>query len=122
MNVELLLKVKQAILEEPRRFDMAEWSSEDVYGKAKIPNCGTTCCMSGWATAIYNRDNGARFGYPDGEDVLDISSEQGDRLFFLSQWPSPFHIAYKKAMRNRDNHGMAQAAADRIDYFIETGL
>lgn len=43
----LLTKVKEAIMEEPKRLEMADWA-----GRRKTthgPVCGTTACIAGWA-------------------------------------------------------------------------
>lgn len=47
MNTELLLKVKSAILAEPRKFTMSQWA-----GKDEDSPCGTSACIAGHAVAI----------------------------------------------------------------------
>src|SRR5438105_274495 len=48
MNKDLLLKVKEAILAEPIRFNMGSWVSiTDVWAP-----CGTTACIAGFAVVF----------------------------------------------------------------------
>jgi len=122
MNVELLEKVKQHILEEPRRLVMGRVKLEGEPGttpkpnslmpiyaagntyesKQKFPDCGTMACIMGWARIldpVAARDGG--FG----------------RLCDASTWPKRFRNRYAKA---KTPIMRAKIAAARIDHFIKT--
>lgn len=124
MNVELLLKVKAAILEEPKAFDMIDW-----FRQSSAAPCGTTACIAGWAVVInegcrrpgqvpsWLRGDTCQYS---GEVALEIDDEQAMGLFYIGAWPRLFAERYKEARSLLDYAGMAKAAADRIDHFITT--
>jgi len=56
MNVDLLLKVRAAILEEPKRIDMEAWSETKKNSCRELPKCGAVACISGWACVLDVRD------------------------------------------------------------------
>ncbi len=127
MNVELLLEVKKAILEEPLRIDMDTWANQDL----AVP-CGTVGCIYGWGQALqtglrgvdlwnYIRDTvidcaGSRVG--PSENPFEITNEQASRLYFWEKWP----LEYKNRLKVlfEQTPGYAQVVADRIDHFIAT--
>jgi hypothetical protein len=141
MNVELLLKVKETILTEPRKFIMGDWAINiegwrktrpgDVpleLPDAEYPPCGTVACISGWATIIsrYGGDPNKLFEErgvsnpwleEDGQEALDLSDREALRLFFESNWPTQFSDRWETARTQQER---AQVAADRIDFFIAT--
>lgn len=120
MNTKLLLKVKAAILAEPREFDMRLFFNRNADSQ-----CGTSACIAGHAVAI-----GEGLGLPEAQrksgyfvetiaaKLLDIGSQGADILFYCAAWPSSFGRAYVKAQG--DPHERAQVAAKRIDWFIKT--
>ena len=103
MNVELLEKVKQHILENPESLDMHRWS------------CETTACISGWAVRLSEREN---VSMVDGEIPLGLDDDEACRLFYLSGWPSRLRRRYDNAKTPRTR---SKVAAQRIDHFIKTG-
>lgn len=123
MNTELLLKVRDAILAEPLKFDMRDWLAQ-----SENSPCGTTACIAGWAASIHlgheklsetarlfnSNDSDDEF-FP--EEYLDIGPFEQDILFYKSNWPEPFRSQYLTAKNAADR---ARAAADRIDHFIAT--
>ncbi len=118
MNVELLLKVKEAILEEPSRIDMADWVKADD----TVP-CGTVGCIQGWGVALQTGLRGwdlvAYFYNPEAyDDAFDLTPGQQNRLFYEHEWP----YAYWDKLRSyrRQTPEYAQVVADRIDHFIAT--
>lgn len=136
MNTELLLKVKEQILREPRQFDMFTWFS---YSET-IPNCHTTACIAGWAITLgktkpnpleaakeirYNFAVTNMHAWGESRDkvyevalpLLDITEEQAMRLFGEEDWPTNFYEDYSKATTPR---ARAEVAARRIDHFIAT--
>lgn len=118
MNTKLLLKVKAAILAEPRSFIMADWSTQDPESP-----CGTSACIGGWATALSR--NPAKPNLHDshmsqGPDLMELSPDGENKLCYKGMWPQPFKDSYEKAEYAEDRNAMAKAAADRIDHFIAT--
>jgi hypothetical protein len=146
MNIELLQRVKQHILDEPRRLNMGTWVSTvrktvpaftGVYGRgeADLPPCGTVACVAGWAVLL-SRFNGKPEEYaafirerntlsPDGltssigQEELGLSPSQMETLFYVGRWPERFRVAHEQAEEAADYQAMAQITADRIDYLIE---
>lgn len=135
MNVELLEKVKQHILEEPKRFFMEDFILEAPAGSAvklddvtrTMPSCGTAACIAGWAVILSHGGalpSGTRLGcFTEACNLLGFKldkfqdSEEADRLFVTSDWPSLYRQAYLNAKTVEDK---AQIAANRIDHFIKT--
>lgn len=127
MNVELLQKVKEKILEEPLQFAMEEYFTPEVYGmdapREKIPNCGTAACIAGWVLTLHTGKNPRELWLADipissrAARLLGLTWEEGDRLFILSGWPFSFGKRYRNAKTPQEQ---AQIAAERIEHFIET--
>jgi hypothetical protein len=134
LNVRLLRKIQQHILEEPRRFVMSaavikastpkEWKSKkgpfapDL--SSVMPPCGTAACIAGWADILtggtgsewYIRHRAAAaLGVPD------IGSWCGHPLFSENSWPEPFRAQYLAAKTPKRR---AEIGAARIDHFIKT--
>ncbi len=133
MNTKLLLEIKEKILLMPRNFKMSAFFSTILEYADKelnrIPdNCGTTCCIAGWAISLQTEEKtplaGKMFKYrTDGlnEDLgaqyLDLTSSQAVRLFSANYWPEYFQDQYDAAETYIER---AQIAAKRIDHFIAT--
>lgn len=124
MNVELLKKVKAAILAEPRQFVMSTWFTRL---DPNIPNCGTAACIAGWALAIAWRETPAtarhRTDHRDFEvdiaarHVLGLNECEASDLFFTLSWPNQFRHAWEAVTDNPEKR--ARVAADYIDYVIK---
>jgi len=52
----------------------------------------------------------------DEERALDITYEQGQRLFYVSAWPNKFGDKFQDSGKKQD----ARIAAARIEHFIRT--
>jgi hypothetical protein len=52
VNVELLKKIKEHILEEPRRLHMDNFVCRVPVDSPKNPPCGTVACIAGWAVIL----------------------------------------------------------------------
>lgn len=128
MNVELLLKVKAAILAEPRAFNMSQWSLP-----APDAPCGTACCIAGWAkvldmglktpgeaSKILDDPESGNDRFSEGTDSLQLSVAEEGRLCYWANWPAEFSEQYYEARSRTDRTAMAKAGADRIDHFIAT--
>ncbi len=141
MNIDLLLKVRAAILAEPAQFIMASWFAKgSVYHhdedpessydrttdipRGTIPNCGTAACIAGWTCAIANgRLPAEQRLFSSGVDfvaeaALGIDQERGALLFYVREWPYDMQQAWLAATTLE---ARAQVAAARIDKFVETG-
>ncbi len=93
---KLFDKIEAAILEEPKRINMAEWVVDTKYLIAsQIPECGTIACIAGWACAIGMRLNSKnllaqRFqgDIPSGAaKLLELDREGLNELCVVSHWP-----------------------------------
>jgi hypothetical protein len=111
MNVELLRQVVEEIEREgDRRFDMKVGISKGkrgLWGKLTGEPCGTVCCLAG-ATYIHLQGVPSELKkLSDGkqlskwrqikryaEEKLEITNEQGTRLFFVDEWPKKFQDLY----------------------------
>lgn len=124
MNVELLLKVKQHILEEPQRLIMHLWLVEKTgrrkwirFGRNKkrsFPGCGTAGCIAGW-TCILSEKRPDDF-LTSARNLLDLDFYQAERLFAPAYWPDEF----EDGTNDDGKPETASIAAARIDRFIET--
>lgn len=121
MNKELLLKVKEQILKEPKQFNMDNWFTR----APGVPNCGTACCIAGWALTLNMAvsPNVARLSTADllsseiecaAAELLDTSDAH--KLFYVCNWPLELRHRYISSWRYST---VAQVAADAIDWFIE---
>lgn len=136
LNIELLDKVKEAILAEPAQFVMGELFSdrllntectcgchEDGWDLArKIPNCGTAACIAGWTVTLHMgltpaaarkvKDDpwvrAARLLGIHGPGMWDA------KLFEVSQWPSDLEERWHA---EKSLEGRAGIAAERIERF-----
>jgi hypothetical protein len=142
LNVALLKKVKEHILENPARLRMSNWvvnrqilkaaafaeiiNNKFVFeqkawdNKAQtIPACGTVGCIAGWTVIIGNKLD------PEKADVinaqrratalLNISENDASDLFFVDSWPSEYEEPYLEAESQEER---AQIVAKVIDDFI----
>lgn len=132
MNKELLLKVKDQILKEPKQFFMGSWFSTQFDASKPIwpvPNCGTSACIAGWAVALNAKKNPNLMAEhynathdsieSDAMQALEISYQDAQDLFFASYWPMDLRDRYQE-MEYKDNapEELAKIAAERIDRFI----
>jgi hypothetical protein len=114
LNVELLLKVKEAILANPTKFSMSSWCSHPFIF-AFISSCDTVACIAGWTVAL----SGERLGVTDtiaskARRLLNLSVDEKEypfSLFYTHNWPADL-----KVLAQEDE---AKAAGIAIDRFIE---
>lgn len=143
VNVAEFQRVKQHILEEPRRFNMAEWGKfledkdRDWFGD-KFPPCGTVACIAGW-TNVLNQDSLEDLDcFSFGDDVraarllgIDGKLEAGDvrvdpefqngyytryrrrYVFFVEYWAKPWRTRYEQAKTPQER---VEVAASYIDW------
>lgn len=129
VNVKLLRRIKKHILEEPKRFDML-FIRNPLEGLSKelIPECGTVCCIGGWAIkfsypkAIPDIETGGQFWQVNaealgaGEANRLIRGREAHRLLFDRHWPEEFRRQYNAAKTPVQK---AAAGAAAIDSYIK---
>ena len=102
MNTELLLKVKQHILEEPRRLDMYRWLEHHKPGEllwdsaydgpeddqVSVPDCGTVGCIAGWIVSLGGAEHltETRLLSNLASELLGLSRDIVDQLFYTNNW------------------------------------
>lgn len=121
MNTKLLNQVANAILDEPRKFDIRAWVRDD-----KESPCGTTVCIAGHALAITRRFGNLKplFELDEkdliesaAQEALGLTDQQRRRLFFRPNWPEKFQpIAYREEQETFEE--VADNAFWRIQHFI----
>lgn len=123
MNVELLQKVKAAILAKPETYRQSSW-------------CGTAHCIAGHAVAIAKPEVfaeaqrlEARQSFCEADDLIRNTASRLLKLggqkstawkslcHSAADWPEKFSDRYSRC--NTPKH-RARIAADRIDSFIES--
>lgn len=127
LNVRLLRRVKRHILEEPKRFIMdaviyrgkpGEYFHSDGDTQV-VPDCGTACCIAGWAIKLAGKRINSRGGNLDkAADLLGLDQKGNSRLFLADDWPARFRQRYSNAITAQER---AKIAAARIDHLITTG-
>ena len=138
LNKKILLKVRDHILEDPRRLQMGDWLNTgltpgtEFYGDILqlVPDCGTIGCIAGWISFFYPEDDTEYYHYTRGHaeraiEAIGINKDSEIRfrgiasdLFYVDQWQEINEKAYEVALANKDIKGMAHAAAAQIDWFI----
>lgn len=130
MKTQLLRRVKDAILEEPKRLEMETWVAVGHIGKG-APPCGTVACVAGWVAILARSDSertpiaraaqsvasahqGTRW---TAMQALNIGSCQANSLFYVAKWPAKYAKQYYRAKTAR---GRALVTGRRIDAFIES--
>lgn len=138
LNVKLLRRVKQHILEEPKRLIM----SGLLVRKDKFRNkfmtdggvdqfqefapCGTAACIAGWTVLLHDgmktKKEGAQMWHRAAkllgldDKCRDGESSQTSKLFVTHEWGSKIAARYHRAKTQK---GRAKIAAERIEQFIK---
>ena len=139
-NVELLKKVKEAILSEPKRLGMEVWATSSYRNdgpfeeEGAMPACGTVACIAGWV-AIFSLGAGHLddLSLDDREKVvvdaglvaseaLGLTAREAESLFHEHEWPqefrSQFEVAWDAESYTELKEIEAEVTARRIDAFI----
>lgn len=138
-QADRLRTIAKVIDDNPDHFDMATWVTTSAMPNGVLPqplsllealvqaeagdltqdqildvDCGTTCCIAGWAVVLFPEAVAAAATddpYKAVHDVLGV----GDWVFYDGQWP--------EAYRNKDEHEVDRAvrllhdlADDVVDY------
>lgn len=130
MNIPLLLQIADRISKHPEKFRMESWVSDNGMGTdhgIDIAECGTACCIAGWACALSGNaellaepiivDEGLRI-LRAAEEALQIDYGVSHKLVSAEWWPSPFNGEYKEA---KTQEAKAEVAVRRIHHLIATG-
>ena len=120
MNTELLLRIKEHILAEPRRLLMEDVVFRGIPGEFicdgglhfRLADCGTAACIAGWACILNNESP----SLGRAKRILDLDNAE---LFFVLSWPSKLYTRWRHAKTPQER---AVIAAERIDYFIEKSM
>lgn len=122
INTELFEKIKQHILEKPRRYDQGEWGKP----QPDVP-CGTACCIAGWAAILggintHEELRGSRMrGFdPDiAAELLGLTEDESDVVFDANgmAWAEDYGDRLREAKTPEER---ADAAAEYIDHIIAT--
>jgi hypothetical protein len=129
MNVELLRKIENHILEEPKRLFMPAFVRRQEYGDSlfatntlvarEYPECGTAACIAGWA--VFLNENLKSLNSPEimfkACALLQITTDEGRRLFLPQEWP----LQFKRGGTGDGEPETAEVTVDRIEHFIKTG-
>lgn len=133
MNVEKLLKLKEWILAEPRRYNQENWfyTPDDEVTLNQQPPCGTVACLAGNACMMEGYKPDFKLGTLSGTthllggenvremaiEILELNDDQAKGLFDgdCLGWSVRSKDAYDRAT---DLTQKAQAAAMAIDDFI----
>lgn len=123
LNIELLLKVREAILREPDSYDQNTFGDID-----HAAPCGTVCCIAGHTLIEAGEETMVTLLLNEkweiaerAQAVLGLTLAQRHRLFHPSAlWPEPFASQMREARAARRPIKLARIAAARIDKFIET--
>lgn len=122
INVGRLGALANYIVEHPYEFDMGEWEGRRLLNRwittHKIWGCTTTHCIAGLTCDMWANGQAINATAPAAAQLLlGLTYAQADRLFYLAEWPEPYHSDYGKP---RYAQGNAWVAAERIRYFIRT--
>lgn len=130
MNVDLLKRVQEEILDTPERFCAAHWAfarnASEVIERDEAPE-GFKCCIAGQVLLLSGRSDErgllCRSGlhnndgslYRRAAEALGLTAAQRNELFFPSQWDKPYKQEYYLCSRDEE----AAVCAAYIDYFME---
>jgi hypothetical protein len=136
MNTELLLKVKEEILTEPRKIYMDTWlwdAREVAVPEERIPPCETVGCIAGWAVAVSDPrppsevadENRRNFHLNVAGRAQSLLGLKSRKLFYHDEeaggwgsdhWPEEFTARLEK--EEPGTPGYARVVADVIDDLI----
>lgn len=130
---DLLLAVREAIIEEPRRLNMRLWRATKVVDAstlheyhAEAPPCGTVGCIAGWAfTLAYAPSYQARkLRTSDvseiATDLLTKSGYNYKAVYSLFRpWEWPIHLRGALMAETAGTEAYAAVVVRAIDLFLE---
>lgn len=134
-----LIEVAKHILIESKRFQMrvfARTYGHAYYDKRQFASCNTAACIGGWLVILDRSKDPSKFQAVVEEidrkadwdarasKLLGLSRDQANKLFSVYRWPEQFRYRYSEDDMTDDpaiRQQNAEAAFDRIMYFIKTG-
>ncbi len=129
MNTKFLKQIAATILEHPKQFRMESFFSTINSMEQRPDRCGTACCIAGWAIALAENlkpneawdsvceTEGEAEAHDIAKELLGLTENQADRLFYHEEWPHEFRDRYNCA---RSTTQKATVAAKRLARFIKT--
>ena len=122
MNVAVLEKVRDHILEDPRRLNMRDWIWHYTDNQVRLnsdilPPCGTVGCIAGWILELYGHELEKETGdiVKDAAKLLGVDLSEACCLFHLEYWPKDYQIRYRAGNQKE----RAQVTAERINRLIK---
>lgn len=130
MNTELLLKVKDHILEEPKRLIMSAFVTRKEFSyaglmhdldafkstKREFAPCDTAACIAGWSVLLTEGMETTTSNLRErAAELLGIEMGKEERLFEVGHWSLDNRKKYREATTPE---ALAQIAADEIDIYI----
>lgn len=129
MNKELLNRISEHILEEPRRLNMNYLFRRVEPNSIDAPKCGTVGCIAGWACLLSNVDmEDTNDLWDTARDLLGLTMEESERLFSEPDiaiynsgeqacWPYSLAEEYEDADTPKER---AEVTVRRIKLFSDT--
>jgi hypothetical protein len=122
INVELLTRVRDHILAEPKRISMSGFGHTARKPEPGGPACGTVACIAGWAVMLHHEDRGATVRLRENSKVIvdgrgrDIEAEAMKVLGLTSAQAG--HLFYQFPRIRVQTKKYAKVVARIIDDFI----
>lgn len=102
VNKELLLKIKEKIINNPSAIDMGVWKQKDFYPQQIAPACETTACLAGWACELSSLNYSHINFFDNALKFLQLEERQAYYLFYHERWPLKFVEAYEEVDNKLD--------------------
>lgn len=118
MNIGPLNLIKEQAMRFPKQFQMTVWRNR-VEEDGDHP-CGIVGCIAGHLVNNVHGENSMKNCYDIPEsacEILGITKEQGEELFYLDHWPSEFSQVWSDASKNERDRAIALCKC--IDAFVK---
>ncbi len=119
VNVKLLEKISEHILEEPKRVNMDAWIEEDP--KVHKHACHTVGCIAGWAVLLKGTKSERKGNWWEIKEtakrLLRVSEDDANTLFYAGQWPEERQD--QLTAHREGSKAYAKVVAARIADFIK---
>ena len=137
MNVDNLRKVKELILEEPRRINMLHWlqvgSKKELTASLGVdaPSCGTIGCIAGWGATLACAESDKKlktlkgaaqhvtYAAIEAATYFGIDDLEYYELFYDESWPEDLGIRLERSDPGTADY--AAVVADAIERYIACG-
>lgn len=127
INVRLFRRIQKMISEYPQAFDMGTWDGKagKEHGVTmgfdpktmKEPNCGSACCVAGWAVTLGANTSLSKFLKDTDEADIWAVSEKATELLGITDDQADAIFAWEGDHYDIDNV-TAQEASEMIDRFL----